>query len=76
MKQLWNYINKAELKEDGKDRIFLLISALTAGCIGLAVRLMLPLAEEAAVEWSLVFAGCPAAITWFSGILYLFKHPF
>lgn len=76
MKQLWNYINKAELKEDGKDRIFLLISALTAGCIGLAVRLMLPLAKEAAVEWSLVFAGYPAAIAWFSGILYLFKHPF
>lgn len=77
MKILWNRINKLNMGNESKNKMFLAIMVMIYSLIGSLVWMMVGRIFLPNIEWLICFAGYPAVcIGFIGGTAFLYQNEF
>lgn len=75
MKKIWNTVKTLRLKNEYKNKLFILLSVVEYCLIGGLIWLVLGKIYFPGISWLLCFIGYPGIfIGFFGSILYLYRH--
>lgn len=75
MNHLWNWVDRREMTDAGKIRIFLLMNCLLCSVLGLVVWLFVSRFALNTWDWALCFVGYPGFFVGFlGGCMYLCRQ--